>query len=357
MTSQYELSQAFTHRTKTHDFEIAWTSIGDSSKPPLVFIHGTPWSSFTWHDLTAALKSRYHVYLYDHPGFGKSPQAKRLDGGPSDLDPTLEIRAEASAALFRHWNFQKTNMYFEICQLLLRKVLCELISNPLLSNHCQQELKMLCVNNGLRQALRGKLDSHRKWSKLTIERSVRSRVDMLQWGIRSMSRSFGAKKILGYLVKVLRDLERLWKLKRWWSLMMLLTLSITTSLQSLELSSQYGCKHSSDICIERVVPCKLSKYYFHTNRPNESPISHHEIVFTGLLHVHVPHQWYHSSYTAFYDAASDMIPDLVWHLLEECSLHTIYFMSQREMHQSAMHFLPLDHDFTYLRRCPTTLAE
>ena len=108
MTSQYELSQAFTHRTKTHDFEIAWTSIGDSSKPPLVFIHGTPWSSFTWHDLTAALKSRYHIYLYDHPGFGKSPQAKRLDGGPSDLDPTLEIRAEASAALFRHWNFQRS---------------------------------------------------------------------------------------------------------------------------------------------------------------------------------------------------------------------------------------------------------
>lgn len=107
MNPAYDVSQTFTHRTATHDIEIAWTSIGDSSNPPLVFIHGTPWSSFIWHDLTTALKSRYCIYLYDHPGFGKSPQGKPIDGKPAELDPSLEIRAQASAALFKYWKLKQ----------------------------------------------------------------------------------------------------------------------------------------------------------------------------------------------------------------------------------------------------------
>ena len=101
---KFVLGNVFTHTTSTHQFEIHWTRVGDPSKSPLVFVHGTPWSSVVWHDLALALETRHCIYLYDHPGFGLSPQIYRLDGKETDLDPSLTQRAQASAALFQHWN-------------------------------------------------------------------------------------------------------------------------------------------------------------------------------------------------------------------------------------------------------------
>ena len=106
MAVDLKLTSTFTHKTATHDFRIRWTKVGDDSKPPVVFIHGTPWSNVVWHDLASTLLQTHCVYLYDHPGFAESPRPKRLDGGKPELDPSLELRAEASAALFKHWNFQ-----------------------------------------------------------------------------------------------------------------------------------------------------------------------------------------------------------------------------------------------------------
>lgn len=103
----FALQNKFTHATPTHHFEIAWTQVGDTSKPPLIFIHGTPWSSVEWHNLASVLKDRYCIYLYDHPGFENSPQPVREDGAESDLDPGLTLRAEASAALFHSWNLSR----------------------------------------------------------------------------------------------------------------------------------------------------------------------------------------------------------------------------------------------------------
>ncbi|KAF2423741.1 alpha/beta-hydrolase [Tothia fuscella] len=106
----FNLIQTFIHETTAHTFEIRWTRVGDEKLPPLVFIHGTPWCSAEWHDLAAALSSRFNIYLYDHPGFNHSPSPHRLTDAPEqnmiDLDGPLTLRAEASAALFRHWNFE-----------------------------------------------------------------------------------------------------------------------------------------------------------------------------------------------------------------------------------------------------------
>ena len=61
-----------------------------------------------WQDLATSLSSRYNVYLYDHPGFGISRPYHRLvdaaDHEQVDLDASLVLRAEASAALFKHWD-------------------------------------------------------------------------------------------------------------------------------------------------------------------------------------------------------------------------------------------------------------
>lgn len=108
MASKYTLDQTFTHKTTTHEYRIQWTRIGNVDGPPLIFVHGTPWSNVVWHDVASALSSRYNIYLYDHPGFGDSPALKRLPNAAkdhkADLDGSLVLRAEVSAALIKQWN-------------------------------------------------------------------------------------------------------------------------------------------------------------------------------------------------------------------------------------------------------------
>jgi pimeloyl-ACP methyl ester carboxylesterase len=108
MVDRYSLDQTFIHNTTTHEYRIRWTRIGKSTSPALVFIHGTPWSSAVWQDLATSLCPYYNIYLYDHPGFGISPPCHRLvdaaDHDRVDLDASLVLRAEASAALFKHWD-------------------------------------------------------------------------------------------------------------------------------------------------------------------------------------------------------------------------------------------------------------
>jgi pimeloyl-ACP methyl ester carboxylesterase len=108
MVQGYALDQTFIHKTTTHEFHIKWTRIGKPSSPPIVLIHGTPWSSVVWQNLASSLSAYFNIYLYDHPGFGTSPAVNRLvnaaDQDKVDLDPSLVLRAEASAALFKHWD-------------------------------------------------------------------------------------------------------------------------------------------------------------------------------------------------------------------------------------------------------------
>ncbi|OAL46976.1 alpha/beta-hydrolase [Pyrenochaeta sp. DS3sAY3a] len=112
MSSQPPLSltQTFTHKTPTHSLTIKWTSLGSPISPPLIFIHGTPWSSLVWHALATALSHTYHVYIFDNPGFGSSPLESRIpdtEFAPRDavqaLDADLARQSAAFAALFKSW--------------------------------------------------------------------------------------------------------------------------------------------------------------------------------------------------------------------------------------------------------------
>lgn len=109
MSEGISLDQTFVHKTASHEYHIKWTRFGKADGPSLVFIHGTPWSNVVWQNLASAFSNRYNIYLYDHPGFGISPPPRRLveaaDQQKIDLDPSLVLRAEASAALFKHWKF------------------------------------------------------------------------------------------------------------------------------------------------------------------------------------------------------------------------------------------------------------
>ncbi|WP_278234437.1 alpha/beta hydrolase [Isoptericola sp. AK164] len=85
-----QLDRTFTWRGR----EIAWTRLG--AGPPLVFCHGTPWSSWLWAPYAQALAHEFTVYLWDMPGYGSSSHLP-------EHDVHLGVQGEAFAALLEHW--------------------------------------------------------------------------------------------------------------------------------------------------------------------------------------------------------------------------------------------------------------
>ena len=77
---------------------IAWARAG--SGPPVVFCHGTPFSSRVWAPYAEALADRFTVHLWDLPGYGHS-----------SMDPehrvAADVHAQAFSALLDHWGLDR----------------------------------------------------------------------------------------------------------------------------------------------------------------------------------------------------------------------------------------------------------
>ena len=67
--------------------------------PPLVMLHGTPWSSFNLRHLIAGLSSEYTVYFFDLLGYGQSDQ--------SDADVSLGIQNRLLGSLLDRWQLDR----------------------------------------------------------------------------------------------------------------------------------------------------------------------------------------------------------------------------------------------------------
>ena len=65
------------------------------SGPPLVMVHGTPWSSFNLRHLIAGLSADYTVYFFDLLGYGRSDQ--------SEGDVSLGIQNKVLGRLLDRW--------------------------------------------------------------------------------------------------------------------------------------------------------------------------------------------------------------------------------------------------------------
>lgn len=108
-SSPVHLTQTFHHSTDTHSYHIRWTSLGDAASRPLIFVHGTPWSSRVWHVYAQSFARYFHVYLFDNPGFGESPLGSPLPGKEDKiskevaLDADLAQQSEVFAALYKFW--------------------------------------------------------------------------------------------------------------------------------------------------------------------------------------------------------------------------------------------------------------
>ncbi|WP_265521701.1 alpha/beta fold hydrolase [Oerskovia flava] len=90
MTPTWDLPH--THRTPQGD--VRWAAFGDG--PPVVLLHGTPFSSLIWSDVGRALARTHRVYVWDMPGFGRSEQR-------AGQDVSLATQAGIFAGLLEHW--------------------------------------------------------------------------------------------------------------------------------------------------------------------------------------------------------------------------------------------------------------
>ena len=68
--------------------------------PPVVFCHGTPWSSALWEPIADALAEDFTVHLWDMLGYGCSTMDE-------EQDVSLAVQGQVLADLLEHWQFEQ----------------------------------------------------------------------------------------------------------------------------------------------------------------------------------------------------------------------------------------------------------
>lgn len=90
--------------TKSFDFagqDVRYDALGEG--PPLVLVHGTPFSSYVWRRLAPLLARRRQVFLFDLLGYG---QSEKRPG----QDVSLGVQNVLLAALLGHWGLSRPDM-------------------------------------------------------------------------------------------------------------------------------------------------------------------------------------------------------------------------------------------------------
>lgn len=82
---------------------IAYEIVGNG--PPLVMVHGTPFSSHAWHRIVPELARDFQIHLYDLLGYGQSEMCE-------GQDVSLGTQNRVLAALLKHWDLKRP---FVIC--------------------------------------------------------------------------------------------------------------------------------------------------------------------------------------------------------------------------------------------------
>ena len=85
------------HSFATEQGVVRWGVIGEG--PAIVLVHGTPWSSYSYHHLIDALSKSNRVYFYDLIGYGRSEmkQSQKV---------SLDIQSEIFRELMDDWQLE-----------------------------------------------------------------------------------------------------------------------------------------------------------------------------------------------------------------------------------------------------------
>lgn len=89
------------HRFDYQGQSVAWGAVGDG--PPLVLIHGTPFSAQVWRRIAPLLAQHWTVYYFDLLGYGLSTKE---DG----QDVSLAVQNGLLAALFQEWGLTRPDV-------------------------------------------------------------------------------------------------------------------------------------------------------------------------------------------------------------------------------------------------------
>jgi pimeloyl-ACP methyl ester carboxylesterase len=90
--TEWKLPEAYVFDGRTVRYGVS----GDG--PPVVVVHGTPWSSFNMRHLINAISQDFTVYYYDLIGYGQS------DKSPGDV--SLRIQNQVLDHLLNHWQLE-----------------------------------------------------------------------------------------------------------------------------------------------------------------------------------------------------------------------------------------------------------
>ncbi|WP_372572647.1 alpha/beta fold hydrolase [Ruegeria jejuensis] len=80
---------------------IRWGKTGDG--PPLVAIHGTPFSSQVWRNIVPHLTDRRTVYYFDLAGYGQSEMRE-------GQDVSLAVQNKVLSVLFQEWGLERPDV-------------------------------------------------------------------------------------------------------------------------------------------------------------------------------------------------------------------------------------------------------
>ncbi|TXS43089.1 alpha/beta fold hydrolase [Streptomyces sp. uw30] len=76
--------------------DVRWDRLGRPGGPPVVLLHGTPFSSYVWRAVARALAREHEVYVWDMPGYGTSEKA-------TGQDVSLAAQGRVFGELLGHW--------------------------------------------------------------------------------------------------------------------------------------------------------------------------------------------------------------------------------------------------------------
>lgn len=94
-------SAALTQTLRWRGRSVAWDRLGEG--PPVILLHGTPWSSALWRPIAEALSKQFTVYLWDMPGYGASSKE-------ADHEVDLGVQGELFAHLIDHWGLDRPHV-------------------------------------------------------------------------------------------------------------------------------------------------------------------------------------------------------------------------------------------------------
>lgn len=90
--SDWQLTRTFSSSAG----DVRWERLGGAGGRPVVLLHGTPWSSYTWRAVARALARGREVYVWDMPGYGQSEKH-------AGQDVSLDAQGRIFVQLLDHW--------------------------------------------------------------------------------------------------------------------------------------------------------------------------------------------------------------------------------------------------------------